>query len=445
MKRSLVLLLLFLLMFTTGCSEEKVEDSFDLEKPAETAITPKKSDGTLKIMSMMPENFITKWFDDYYGGFKNLYPELKIELISVDVNFSMVENIKQKKPDIVFFRNKQYRELVAAGVLAEVQENRLDMQNMDSFLISYLKSLAGDGKLYGLTDFYTASVLQYKKSLFDKYKVEYPKENMTWEEIFQTAKRFTDSDREDRQIFGLSVAYMSPADPYIILDHMRKSYNMSFIDDAGNFNVHTEQWKRLFNTVLNGYQSGTIAPFQPAIILGTEAPGQVINYWFENRAAMTLSGLYLGEQPDDIVTIPLPVGPDGIRTRSYEIEDIGSITSFAEQSEEAWEFFKYAYGEQAARNNLPKHYIVPARAYILPGDQAGPLERFFDKGTTAEQFMKDQRVLLDHGADGEEALKMYLNDALKNVLDNKKTLDEAIDELERQVHDVWERGKEDKK
>lgn len=438
MKRSLFVLIALLFMFVTGCSEEKGKDSldvekeadsFDLEKPKDSEVIAKKPDDvTLRIMTYTPE----KWFDERYGGFKKLYPEIKIELISPKYELSMADNVKQQKPDFIFTYGKDYSELATAGNLAEVQGDRLDIENMDPFLISYLQALVGDGKLYGLTNFYSTYVLKYNKTLFDQYKIGYPNETMTWEDLFQLAKRFADPGNNERQIFGLSVA---GEEPFFIIDHLRRGYNLSYFDERGNLNLHTEQWMHLFNLVLNGYKSSDISPFRRLEESNIQAG---IDYFAENRSAMNLTFLNIKENTEKVGTLPLLVGPNSKRAPSYKIGDIGSVISDAEHPDEAWNFFRYVYSEELARIHQQQDSAMPARTYLLPGSQKAAVDRYFNYEVSAEQLIEDDHISLKIGLSGEGIMIISMKKALEQVLDNKKTLDEAIAELEKEVQKQWE-------
>lgn len=65
---------------------------------------------------------------------------------------------------------------------------------------------ASGGKLYGLPKFLSSIVLFYNKDLFDRFSVPYPKDGMTWDEVYDTAVRMTRSV-EGVQYRGMSMFY----------------------------------------------------------------------------------------------------------------------------------------------------------------------------------------------------------------------------------------------
>jgi len=74
-----------------------------------------------------------------------------------------------------------------------VKAHGIDLASFEPYLIDAIKQF-GNGKLYGLPFENSTNVIYYNKDLFDKFGVAYPKDGMTWDELYDLAKRLNRSD-----------------------------------------------------------------------------------------------------------------------------------------------------------------------------------------------------------------------------------------------------------
>ncbi|MEF3303306.1 extracellular solute-binding protein [Paenibacillus sp. GYB003] len=71
-----------------------------------------------------------------------------------------------------------------------IQRNRFDMSPIEPSTIDILRQI-GNGQIYGLPVVNQSLTLFYNKDLFDKFGVPYPKDRMSWDEIYELAKKVT--------------------------------------------------------------------------------------------------------------------------------------------------------------------------------------------------------------------------------------------------------------
>ncbi|MCS7464153.1 extracellular solute-binding protein [Paenibacillus doosanensis] len=74
-----------------------------------------------------------------------------------------------------------------------IKKKNVDLSRFEPFTIEQQKEIAGGG-IYGLPLSNTSPVLMYNKDIFDKFGVPYPKDGMTWDEVYDLAKQLTRSD-----------------------------------------------------------------------------------------------------------------------------------------------------------------------------------------------------------------------------------------------------------
>ncbi len=60
-----------------------------------------------------------------------------------------------------------------------------------------------NGKQYALPKDHDTIALLYNKAIFDKYNVDYPTENWTWEDMYEAAKKITDGSKGD--VYGVAM------------------------------------------------------------------------------------------------------------------------------------------------------------------------------------------------------------------------------------------------
>ncbi|CAG7636331.1 ABC transporter substrate-binding protein [Paenibacillus allorhizosphaerae] len=74
-----------------------------------------------------------------------------------------------------------------------IKKKNVDLNRFEPFTIQQQKEIAGGG-IYGLPLSNTSPVIMYNKDIFDKFGVPYPKDGMTWDEIYNLAKQVTRND-----------------------------------------------------------------------------------------------------------------------------------------------------------------------------------------------------------------------------------------------------------
>ncbi|MFE5319465.1 ABC transporter substrate-binding protein [Paenibacillus sp. NPDC056579] len=85
-----------------------------------------------------------------------------------------------------------------------IKKYNYDLSRLEPSTIDIQKQLAGGG-IYGLPASTTSGALFYNKSLFDKFGVPYPKDGMTWDEVYEVAKTMTRSEN-GQQYKGMTMS-----------------------------------------------------------------------------------------------------------------------------------------------------------------------------------------------------------------------------------------------
>lgn len=143
-----------------------------------------------------------EWFmeEEFGNDIQKKFPHITVDFLSPyqqDGNWVLLENFLAAgyEIDIVQAGASNYHRFVTnVGLQYDLNElikkHNYDLTLLEPSSIDLMKQLAG-GEIWGLP--YTAGsrAVLYNKDLFDKFGVDYPHDGMTWDELYDAAKRTT--------------------------------------------------------------------------------------------------------------------------------------------------------------------------------------------------------------------------------------------------------------
>ena len=126
-----------------------------------------------------------------------------------------------------------------------VKKYNFDLNKVEPTAVDMFKKV-GNGALWGIPTFMSPSPLYYNKDLFDKFGVAYPKDGMTWDDLYELAKKLTRKDG-NQQYYGLFLSFV-----HVL---RRNQYSLDMVDpktDTAAFN--TDPWKVVYEKAAQFYQ-----------------------------------------------------------------------------------------------------------------------------------------------------------------------------------------------
>ncbi|GAA3404105.1 extracellular solute-binding protein [Paenibacillus hodogayensis] len=346
-------------------------------------------------------------------------PNIKIEIVSAmdpgryrygnnpenekpeDPNEKMKELINgANPPDIVMLNFEQLPDLIQNNMLQQLDTNitkdKFDLSDVVPAVIEGLKS-AGDGKLFALAPTFSSQVLLYNKKPFDDAGVKYPTDGMTWDEIFDLARRVSKGDGEDRVYgFGFSqYSYGSKENLFYEMNNYSAPLQLRmFNDTADKMTVDSDGWEKVWSTMIQlskekifpepidynkmdglrraAMDNGSYNPFQGnpfmsgklAMSLGQQ---YTLNELIQaNKNAQNIKGY----TPIDWDIVSMPTHPEakGIGGNVY-LNGLMGINAKAQNPNDAWKFIKFINGEDWARlKSKSVNQLVSRTKYIQPRD-----------------------------------------------------------------------------
>ncbi|MDF2663158.1 MAG: extracellular solute-binding protein family 1 [Paenibacillus sp.] len=155
-------------------------------------------------------------------------------------------------PDIIYEANSLMQAtIVEYGLQYDMEElinkHKFDLSRFEPNILAQARYSNSDGKLYGLPYSVNRYALVYNKDIFDKFGVPYPKDGMTWDEVYSLAQRVA---RSDGSVAYEGFAMNTPAN--YMLNNQLSLHPLDAKEDRAN--VNTDGWKTLFENIKRFYE-----------------------------------------------------------------------------------------------------------------------------------------------------------------------------------------------
>lgn len=346
-------LLLFAMLIVTAllaaaCGEEvKTEESRgQTEQPI-----------TLSILT--PSGGDEAWFMERYGSrIQKVYPNYSFEVIE-NVN-NALENIaiEKKALDLIMTSFVGFRNSVKPlGFLEDMSDligkHQFDLNRIEKAYHDMIRNL-DDGSLSALPLYDLSLVLYYNRDIFDKFAVEYPRNGMVWEDLYDTARRLTRNDG------GVQYRGFVTAPSNLVAVNQ---YSLGYLNDRGEkAALQTDGWKRYIETFLPLYTMPGYEPARERIGSSTA----IKNAFFkEKTSAMFVMFNSDAPKPEDgipwdVVSLPEFKDSPGIGSQPYPV--YAAVASTSRQRDEAFKALAQLLTDEA-QSELAAEYaqITPLK------------------------------------------------------------------------------------
>lgn len=230
-----------MMLIASGCGgkEGGTDAPTEVKKPDPVTVVA-AIDGTAneRIAEMMQQHI------------KEKYPHITLEFIQPTAGNKLDELMATDRiPDMIFTFNGNLKSYKDKGLLYDIRELMKEANvTPDRFESNYMDDIlnAVDGtSIYGLPYETTFHALYYNKGIFDMFGVTYPKAGMTWEEVYELAKRVT------RQEGGVQYRGVDPGSGVVWISQPLSLAAVDYKTERAS--VNTEGWKKIFDLVKRMY------------------------------------------------------------------------------------------------------------------------------------------------------------------------------------------------
>lgn len=143
------------------------------------------------------------------------------------------------------FNNKLRPYNVQYDIMPLIKKYKYDLDRLDPAVVALSKQIAGGG-IFDIPVAMTPAALVYNKDLFDKFGVAYPKDGLSWDEVYELAKKLTRNDN-GVQYYGLlaSVGHYNS----------RNQLSLNLVNPATHkVDFESDQWKSYLENLVRFYQ-----------------------------------------------------------------------------------------------------------------------------------------------------------------------------------------------
>ncbi|WP_409341202.1 ABC transporter substrate-binding protein [Paenibacillus sp. MBLB4367] len=360
---------------------------------------------------------------DFTEIFEFANPNIKIEFIPTNDDRFMykapgpnekmqdpMEKLKEvmqgeNPPDIVITGFEQLPELIESNMLApldpHITKDKFDTSGIVPLVLDGIKGLSTDGKLYAMTPTFSSPALIYNKKMFADAGVELPKDNMTWDQMFDLAQRLTRGEGADRK-YGFSFSSQSYGDIFNSMNIYTNPLQLRMFDDTGDkMAVDNDQWEQAWKRLID-LQKQNIMPGAPDQRNQNlrEDPNDYNPFAYDDflsgRVAMTIIQYYdltrinnanknatniKGFTPIDwdIVTVPSHAEAPGV-VANIGMNGVMGINTKAGNVNDAWKLIKFINGVDWAKLRAnSSSQMVSRKDYIKPkAGQEYHVEAFYN-------------------------------------------------------------------
>ncbi|GIO14862.1 hypothetical protein J19TS2_44170 [Cohnella xylanilytica] len=412
---AIVASLLLFNFVATGCQEEKPFGE--------------KSRAELSVMYGDERSFEA----DYGRAFRAKYPNVEFRVVPISSE-------PDDWPDIVLSGLSDYERRAADGTIASleplIRRDRYDLANVAPSVLRLLRGY-GAGELYGLAPVFSARALYYNEDLFKEKGVAPPADRMTWPEVLRLAERFPVQGDDDDDIYGLTLPSSSSLGS--LLTDIGQSEGLTLIDPVGQALLFdSPKWGETADLMLRAFKSGTVRISGEPV---GRTPDEMLrsHLFAAGRSAMAVQDeSLLALLSSGVISVPftysIVAAPVSSQDRNVafgqSLNVIFSIHSASRAKDAAWEFIKFAAGDERARRESRSGSALVARTpYQYEREER--YEAFY-----ALDANPDLRPLSELNPEAQAALMRLLDEGLNSVLEERQTWEEAVAQMKEKAEPV---------
>lgn len=400
------------------------------------------------------------FYRDYGKYFQMKYPQIEVEVIPemqllkklgkiINADDYFVEKkklLESSGADVFLLDDYVFKIFAQDGKLYDLEDAiRQDEYDVDGFMPGLLDNIKnmGNGKLYGLAPTFNRKVLYYNKALFKEHQIDPPRNNMTWQELFDLAARFSNVGAGDNKVHGL---YEIVGDPGRLMYQIGNTSGLRLFDPKGEkVLLNSEGWKDAMKLAVGAVRSKSVF-FHPESQMYTQK-----SYFFKGKAAMMIDYAFAmielkqrptyvkGEKPIDWGAVTVPIDP-AEPSQPISLFEIAAIAADSPNKRAAWEFVKFANGvEMAQSRSRTINGSLPSRTGYVKELEGKSMEAFY----LLKVRQGDTLWMNEHVPSG--FIRLFdkpLQEEMQAVIDNKKSVEEALAELEIKGQEVLLKARE---
>lgn len=212
-----------------------------------------------------------------------------------------------------------------------IKTNHYDLNRLEPTTVDFIKQFT-NGKMNALPIFSTAQSLVYNKDIFDKFGVPYPQEGMTWDDLYELAKKVTKSDN------GVQYYGFAGSTPFSSMARVNQK-SLAYVDSKTNkAAIASEDFKKIVDNFLRFYR-----------IPGAEFPKDKMGKEGDMFSKDRNLAMYVGNSSllinsavnMNVDAISLPYFSDAMGVGPQMYPTYAAVSSISKHKEDAFQILSY--------------------------------------------------------------------------------------------------------
>lgn len=311
---------------------------------------------------------------------------------------------------------------------------KFDYSKFDQGIVNSIRANSSKGELLYFPYKRLVFGTHYNKSVFDKFGVPYPKNNMTWDEMIQLSKRLNNVDG-GVQYQGINTAHMN---------RMAAQMSLSFVDPkTSKAVVQNEGWRKFFELnklmfdnpggnalkFMNGrnhfLQEQTLAMYPDIFLLG--------NADLDNATKVGLNW--------DVVTYPVVAGKPGVTVGGFA--DGFTMPKGSKHPDEAFQLLMEFVSESVQKEMTRKGEITSLnnRDILSQAYADNPLSKGKNIAALIEHKLADPYAITEYDRSVMNVYNKYLSQYATGKKDLNTSLREAEEEANKAIAEQQQQKK----
>lgn len=328
-------------------------------------------------------------------------------------------------PDVFYLTPDMSSEYISTGKLLNLSPYmaRDKVSASDYYAALVNPFTCTSGQVYGLPKDWDSLGVFYNKQMFDAAGLAYPKAGWTWQDMQNDAQKLTKNAGSPTGVYGISLSADASRWGAFLLANGGSVLNKNGTQAAFNSQQGLD--------ALNFYDS--FIKNKTGVLPTAVGAGWNGDAFGKARVAMAIEGgwliPYMAQSYPNVQygIAPLPVAPTG-KQADLIFTNAWSAYSGTKHPDAAWELIKYMTGTQVQESQLNDGFALPT----IKGLANAPY--FTQNPNFKVLFDAASYAYADYYGPQDQAIHNYLANALQEVMLNKATPQQALQQATTQVN-----------
>lgn len=380
-------------------------------------------------LNVMVVNYSEKSFDkltadfkrEYGEGLREAFPHLTLEfkesrvqdLTADDYADQIMTELEEQQADLLFVpidpTGELFDRLTAQGKLHDLSLFPGDRSSWHLPPGTLKKLDDGTGEWHYLAMSMITAALVYNPELFDLHHVPYPRDDMTWSDVFELAKQFPP---------GVAGLELPLPDAWTVAERIAYTERLAYADPVQNrVLVDSPEWKNVIRMAADGLIGGYVRPDMSFSLFTSGQAAMALVSYPMLQSSMKQSGSAVEWRS---VTEPVSAEARG-QTSAYTLTDMWAIMQNSREPDAAWELLRYLFRDNSAAKwkSIFADIMLTNTKVMAQFESADKIEAFY-------KLLPREDAVPDISRERAAGLGLLFREEMNRIVSGEVTADEGI-------------------